>query len=195
MRMLVLSLASLSGLRIQCCCVIGHRCDSDLTLLWLCCRLAAAAPNWPVSWELPYATIVALKIKAKKKKKSGPDGKFHYNPYKHSRWLINVLAYVVWQIHCQKTYRKFSDSMVMSKWTHFLDHVSEWQGETILSWDQTGQTPWLCFVLLVWPWLRNLMSPNFCMSRAPILLLQDHKGPGSSDCVHSTVCILAFTWS
>ena len=26
-------------------CVMGHRCDSDLTLLWLCCRLASAAPN------------------------------------------------------------------------------------------------------------------------------------------------------
>ena len=31
----------------------------DLVLLWLWCRLAAAAPILPLSWELPYAEGVA----------------------------------------------------------------------------------------------------------------------------------------
>ena len=59
--MQVQSLASPSGLRIWHCCE-----------LW--CRLAAAALIWPLAWELPYATGVALKrkkkSKSKKKKKS-----------------------------------------------------------------------------------------------------------------------------
>ena len=42
-------------------CGVGHRRDSDPTLLWLWCRLAAAAPVQPLAWELPYATGAALK--------------------------------------------------------------------------------------------------------------------------------------
>ena len=62
----VWSLASLSGLRIRHChelCGIGHRCGLDPALLWLCCRLAPAAPSGPLAWELPYAAYVALKKK------------------------------------------------------------------------------------------------------------------------------------
>ena len=40
----------------------------DPMLLWLWCRLAAAAPISPLAWELPYAVCVALKRKKKKKK-------------------------------------------------------------------------------------------------------------------------------
>ena len=35
-------------------CDIGSRCSSDAILLWLWCRPAAAAPVWPLAWELPY---------------------------------------------------------------------------------------------------------------------------------------------
>ena len=42
----------------------------DLTLLWLWCRLAAAAPVQPPDWELPCAAGVALKKVKKKKKKN-----------------------------------------------------------------------------------------------------------------------------
>ena len=54
-----------SGLRIQCCmsCGVGLRCDSDLALLWLWCRLAAIPLIRPLAWELPYITIVGLKNK------------------------------------------------------------------------------------------------------------------------------------
>ena len=40
---------------------VGHRCDSHLVLLWLWCKLAAAAPIRPLAWKLPYATNAALK--------------------------------------------------------------------------------------------------------------------------------------
>ena len=33
-----------------------------LALLWAGCRLAAAAPLWPLAWELPYDAGAALKI-------------------------------------------------------------------------------------------------------------------------------------
>ena len=64
-------LASLSGLRIGIAvsCGVGRRCSSDLVMLWLWCRLAAAAPNCPLAWEPPYAASAALKTKKKKKKK------------------------------------------------------------------------------------------------------------------------------
>ena len=44
-------------------CGVGHRLSSDLVLLWLWCRLAVEAPIRSLSWELPYATGVALKKK------------------------------------------------------------------------------------------------------------------------------------
>ena len=42
-------------------CGIGCRRGSDLALLWLWRRLAAADPICPLAWELPYAAGVALK--------------------------------------------------------------------------------------------------------------------------------------
>ena len=62
-----ISLALLSGLRIQQCMSygIGHRHISDPTLLWPQCRLAAAAPIQPLVWQLPYASSVALKRRKK----------------------------------------------------------------------------------------------------------------------------------
>ena len=61
------SLASLSGLRIW-RCHVGHRCGLDPALLWLWCRLTAAAPIQPLAWELPYAAGTALKDKKAKTK-------------------------------------------------------------------------------------------------------------------------------
>ena len=48
-------------------CGLGHRRGSDPALLWLWCRLAAAAMIGPLAWEPPYAESVALKKKAKAK--------------------------------------------------------------------------------------------------------------------------------
>ena len=47
-------------------CSVGHRCSSDLALLWLWHRLAAVAPIRPLAWELPYALGTALKKERKK---------------------------------------------------------------------------------------------------------------------------------
>ena len=49
-------------------CGVGHRCSSDLALLWLWLRLAATAPIPPLAWEPPYAVGAALESKKKKKK-------------------------------------------------------------------------------------------------------------------------------
>ena len=45
---------------------VGHRCSSNLVLLRLWCRLAAAAPIRPLAWEPPCAAGAALKSKKKK---------------------------------------------------------------------------------------------------------------------------------
>ena len=49
-------------------CGVGRRRGSNLALLWLWCRPAAATPVGPLAWEPPYATGAALE-KAKKPKK------------------------------------------------------------------------------------------------------------------------------
>ena len=61
----VQSLASLSGLRIQCC--LGHRCGSDPALLWPWHRLVATALIGLLAWEPPYAMGVALQREKDKK--------------------------------------------------------------------------------------------------------------------------------
>ena len=59
MRLWVQSLASLSGLRIRCCCELWWRWRSQG--LW--CRQAGVAPIWPLAWETSYAAGAALKTK------------------------------------------------------------------------------------------------------------------------------------
>jgi len=49
-------------------CGVGQRLSSDPELLWLWCRLAAAAPIHLLAWELSYAALVVLKRHKKKKK-------------------------------------------------------------------------------------------------------------------------------
>ena len=50
-----------SGIAVS--CGIGCRLGLDLTLLWLWCRLAAAAMIRPLAWKLPYVMSAALKSK------------------------------------------------------------------------------------------------------------------------------------
>ena len=64
--MWVQSLASFVGLRIWYCHKLQHRLQtdgSDLMLLWLWCRLAAATPIQLLAQELPYAAGVVIKTK------------------------------------------------------------------------------------------------------------------------------------
>ena len=67
MRIQVQPLASISRLRIRLCCKlhVGHWGSSDLALLWLWHRLAAAAPMWPLAWELPCYRCCPKKEKEK----------------------------------------------------------------------------------------------------------------------------------
>ena len=58
-------------------CGVGHRCGSDLVLLWLWCRLAAVAPIRPLAWETPYAAGTALKRQKKKKNLDSSHFYFH----------------------------------------------------------------------------------------------------------------------
>ena len=55
-------------------CGVDCRHGSNPALLWLWCRVEAAAPIQPLAWELPYATNIAIKSK-KKKKKNDPEDK------------------------------------------------------------------------------------------------------------------------
>ena len=56
---------------------VGHRHNSDLVLLWLWCRPAAAAPVQPLALELPYAEGVALEKEKRGKLKKRKFQQFH----------------------------------------------------------------------------------------------------------------------
>ena len=70
MRMWVLSLISLSELRIQHCHELWCRSQTQLdpVLLWLWCRLVATALIRPLAWKPPSAMGVALKRQRKKER-------------------------------------------------------------------------------------------------------------------------------
>ena len=51
-------------------CGVGCRHGSDPELLWLWCRLAAAAPIRPLAWEPPYAAEAAQRNSKKTKNKT-----------------------------------------------------------------------------------------------------------------------------
>ena len=57
-------------------CAVGHRHGSDPLLLWLWHRLAAAALNLPLAWELPYTVGGGLKSQNQKQivEMPGPPG-------------------------------------------------------------------------------------------------------------------------
>ena len=50
-----------SGSGIAMSCGVSCRRGSDMAVLWLWCRLVAAALIRPLAWELPYAAGAALK--------------------------------------------------------------------------------------------------------------------------------------
>ena len=57
-------------------CGIGRKLGSDPTaLLWLWCRLAAAALFGPLAWQLLYPESAALKSKRKGRKEGRKEGR------------------------------------------------------------------------------------------------------------------------
>ena len=74
-------------------CGVGHREGWDPELLWLWCRLAAAAPIQLVAWELPYASGAALKSKKegrKERKKGRNEGRKERRMKERLMRVINV---------------------------------------------------------------------------------------------------------
>ena len=65
---------------------VGHRCGSDLVLLWLWHRLAATAPIGPLAWEAPYATSEDLKKRKEKKRKKKRKEKKRKGKKKSVQW-------------------------------------------------------------------------------------------------------------
>ena len=67
MRMQIQSLAHSvdEGSIVAMSCDVGCRHGLDPALLWLWYRLTAAVPIYPLAWELPHTTGVALKRKRK----------------------------------------------------------------------------------------------------------------------------------
>ena len=49
-------------------CGVGHKCSSDLALLWLWYRPVARTLIRPLAWELPYAVDAPIKRPKKFKK-------------------------------------------------------------------------------------------------------------------------------
>ena len=69
-------------------CGVGRKHRSDLALLWLWCRLAAAAWIRSLAWEPPYAESVALKRQKQNTKK----------PQTLSHWKISPMAILQYNI-------------------------------------------------------------------------------------------------
>ena len=57
------------GCSLEASCSVSHRCSLEPALLWLWCRLAAAALIRPLTWELALAAGVSIKRKRKRKKR------------------------------------------------------------------------------------------------------------------------------
>ena len=71
-------------------CGVGHRCSSDLALLWLWLRPAATAPIRPLAWELAYAVGADLE-KIKKQKKNKQKKKMFSSPTEPRPVLRNLI--------------------------------------------------------------------------------------------------------
>ena len=113
-----------SGIAVS--CGIGHRCSLDPTLLWLGCRPAAAAPTWPLAWEPPYATYIALKIQKKKKKKKIPSFTWFmvHRQFLFKRWQWQILC---WFCNWNSFWCCWSSSFTYV-------YFSQWADIDILTW-------------------------------------------------------------
>ena len=91
-------------------CGVGHRCGSDLALLWLWCRLAATAPIRLLAWELPYAAGVAIKKKKGKEKEKRNIGESKFPP----------------EQGLQTSSQEFNQSGLFNQWNRYTFTSSIW---------------------------------------------------------------------
>ena len=105
MRMLVWSLALLSGLRIWPYCELWCRSQTwlDPVLLWLWHRLAAAALIPTLAWELPHAASAALKSKNKQSIESNPFSIIFFWRLSNKMTSINNFFWHLCKFWLQKT--------------------------------------------------------------------------------------------
>jgi len=75
-------------------CGVGHRCGSDLVLLWLWRRPAATAliPP-PLAWESPYATSAPIKRKEKKKRNKDRMNAMDFSDFKYNYFISLIKCY------------------------------------------------------------------------------------------------------
>ena len=99
------------------------RNQEDPALLWLWCRLAAAALIRPLAWELPYALGVALKRKNKK-----PKTKNNQNKTKNQNMdLLMRLKFYGYSLTRFKTYSRGRSQGLRSRWLiKERGHMSPW---------------------------------------------------------------------
>ena len=122
-------LASLSGLRILLYCELwwGHRCGSDLVLLW--CRPTATAPIQHLAWKPPYAMGKAKKkdkkIRQKKKKKKRQTGILL--AYIWAVRPLNVLAKNSWLHSALWWYHPYSFLKVTDTYLEFISTRTHWE--------------------------------------------------------------------
>ena len=77
-------------------CGVGRRHSLDPALLWLWCKLVAAAPLGPLSWEPPYAMGAGLGRKKKRKENHmilSTDSEKAFDKIQHP-FLIKILQKV-----------------------------------------------------------------------------------------------------
>ena len=76
-------------------CGVGHRCGSDIALLWLWlwlwCRPAAVALIIPLAWKPPYTECSPKKQKQNKTKQNK---KKPNNPFLFVLWKYNIVSQV-----------------------------------------------------------------------------------------------------
>ena len=77
-------------------CSVGHKCSSDLELLW--CRPAAAGPIQPLAWQLPHASSAALK---QTKQNNNDKQKKPRNDHRVYHRVSTELNELIMRTHCK----------------------------------------------------------------------------------------------
>ena len=113
---------------------VGRRCGSNLVLLWLWCRPAAAAPILPLAWEFSYALGSALKSKKKKVFREFPGGLVARTQHIHcygSGSIPDLGTEISHQAaaHCRQNKKKFLNTEV--KLSTILSKIMPFQTNSV----------------------------------------------------------------
>ena len=84
-------------------CGVGHRCGSDLALLWLLSRPATTASIKPLAWEPPYAAEGPEKGEKDKKKKEKKRTKEKHRINMKTRFKMAIYIFINNYLKCKWT--------------------------------------------------------------------------------------------